>query len=122
MEIKDGKPVVKTKTRLQWRKWLKQNGQKEKSIWLIVYHKNKGTRFITSEQAVEEALCFGWIDSLAKKRDSESFYLTFTPRKPRSNWSEINIARAEKLISAGLMMPEGQCAIDLAIELGKWKK
>ena len=70
---------------------------------------------------MEEALCFGWIDSLAKKRDDESFYLTFTPRNPKSKWSKLNRERAERMIEKGLMTPGGQRLIDLAKESGKWE-
>ncbi len=120
METKDGKQAVYAKTRAAWRKWLKQNSQKEKSVWLILYHKNSKVPCINLVEATEEALCFGWIDSLAKKREAESYYLTFTPRKPGSKWSKPNRERAERMIKEGLMTEHGQKAIDLAKEKGKW--
>jgi uncharacterized protein YdeI (YjbR/CyaY-like superfamily) len=121
METKDGKQAVYAKTRAVWRKWLKQNGQTQKSVWLILYHKNSDTKCITINDATEEAVCFGWIDSLAKKRDAESFYLTFTPRNPkRSKWSKPNIERAERMIEKGLMTKQGQHLIGIAKETGKW--
>ena len=83
METKDGKQAVHAKTRKEWRKWLKQNSQSAKSVWLILYHKNSKVPGVNLNDATEEALCFGWIDSLAKKRDAESFYLTFSPRNPK---------------------------------------
>ena len=122
METKDGKQAVYAKTRKEWRKWLKQNGQSEKSVWLILYHKNSKVPGINLNDATEEALCFGWIDSLAKKRDAESFYLTFSPRNPKkSKWSKPNRERAEKMISEGLMTEHGQKLIDIAKETGKWE-
>lgn len=120
MEIKDGRQAVYARTRADWRKWLKQNGQKEKSVWLILYHKKSKVESINLNDATEEALCFGWIDSLCKKRDSESYYLTFTPRNPKSNWSKSNIERAERMIEQGLMTEHGQQLIDLAKKAGKW--
>jgi uncharacterized protein YdeI (YjbR/CyaY-like superfamily) len=121
METKDGKQAVYAKTRAQWRKWLKQNSQKEKSVWLILYRKGSKTPCINLIEATEEALCFGWIDSLAKKRDDESYYLTFTPRKPKSKWSKPNRERAERMIKEGLMTEQGQKAIDKAKETGNWE-
>lgn len=121
METKDGKQAVYAKTRTRWRKWLKQNSQSEKSVWLILYHKKSKTPSINLNDATEEALCFGWIDSKAKKRDAESFYLTFTPRNPKkSNWSKPNRERAEKMIEQGLMTEHGQRFIDIAKQTGKW--
>ncbi len=121
MEIKDGKQAVYAATREDWRKWLKQNSQSEKSVWLILYHKKSKVECININDATEEALCFGWIDSLAKKRDAESYYLTFTPRNPKSsNWSKPNIERAERMIKEGLMTEHGQKLIDIAKNSGKW--
>ncbi len=121
-ETKDGRQVVYAKTRLKWRNWLKQNSQSEKSVWLVLYHKNSNVRCINLNDATEEALCFGWIDSLAKKRDAESFYLTFTPRNAKkSNWSKPNRERAERMIEKGLMTEQGQKLIDIAKNSGKWE-
>src|SRR5689334_25115340 len=115
METKDGKQAVYANTRKVWRKWLKQNGQSEKSVWLILYHKKSDVPCVDINDATEEALCFGWIDSLARKRDAESFYLTFTPRNPkRSKWSQPNRERATRMIEQGLMTKHGQALIDIA--------
>lgn len=122
METKDGKQAVYAKTRAEWRRWLKKNSLSEKSVWLILYHKNSKAQCINLVDATEEALCFGWIDSLAKKRDPESFYLTFTPRNPKkSKWSQPNRERAERMIAKGLMTPQGQNMIDIAKETGRWE-
>ncbi len=121
METKDGKQVVNAITREDWRKWLLQNSQSEKSVWLVLYHKKSQVPCINLNDATEEALCFGWIDSLAKKRDAESFYLTFTPRNPKSKWSKTNRGRAEKMIAQGLMTEHGQKLIDIAKSTGRWE-
>lgn len=121
METKDGKQVIYAATRNEWRKWLTQNSRKEKSVWLIQYHKKSNVPCTSYNDAVEEALCFGWIDSLAKNRDDQSFYLTFTPRKPASKWSELNRKRVERMIEEGLMTAQGQQAIDIAKQKGKWE-
>jgi uncharacterized protein YdeI (YjbR/CyaY-like superfamily) len=122
VETKDGKPAVYAPTRKEWRNWLKKNGQKEKSVWLILYHKKSKVASINLNDATEEALCFGWIDSLAKKRDAESYYLTFTPRNPKtSKWSKPNRERAARMIEQGLMTEQGQNLIDIAKENGRWE-
>jgi uncharacterized protein YdeI (YjbR/CyaY-like superfamily) len=122
METKDGKQTFLAKTRADWRSWLEQNSQVERSVWLILYHKKSPTECINLNEATEEALCFGWIDSLAKKRDHESFYLTFTPRNPkRSKWSKPNRDRAERMIEQDLMTEHGQKLIDIAKENGTWE-
>jgi len=122
MEIKDGKPAVYAKTRKEWRKWLQKSGQKLPSVWLILYHKKSTVTSVNLNDATEEALCFGWIDSLCKGRDAESYYLTFTPRNPKkSKWSAPNRERAERMIAQGLMTAQGQQLIDIAKATGKWE-
>ena len=121
MEIKDGKQAIYAMTRLEWRNWLEHNSQTEKSVWLILYHKKSKVQSVNIIEATEEALCFGWIDSLCKKRDAESYYLTFSPRNPkRSKWSLPNIERAERMIREGLMTEPGQKVIDIAKQTGNW--
>ena len=121
METKDSKEVVYAITRNDWRKWLEKNSKWSKSVWLIIYHKKSKVEIVNLNDATEEALCFGWIDSLAKKRDHESYYLTFTPRKPKSNWSHPNRDRAEKMIKLGLMTQFGQKQINIAKGKGTWE-
>lgn len=122
MEVKDGKQAVYAVKRQEWREWLEKNSQSEKSVWLILYHKKSKVPCINLHEATEEAVCFGWIDSLAKKRDDESFYLTFTPRNPkRSKWSKTNRERADKMINEGLMTEHGMKLIDIAKENGNWE-
>lgn len=120
MEYKDGVIAFLGKTRKDWRKWLEKNHQSEKSVWLIIYNKSSGTPSIYHNEAVEEALCFGWIDSVKYNRDGESNYQFFTPRKPKSNWSKVNRERVEKMTAQGLMTENGQKLIDLAKETGTW--
>ncbi|HEY9257644.1 hypothetical protein [Chitinophaga sp.] len=121
IETKDGKLAIYAKTRGEWRKWLQQNSQSAVSVWLIQYHKKSTVQTVSYNDAMEEALCFGWIDSKAKKRDGESFYLTMTPRNPKSKWSKPNRDRAERMIEKGRMMPPGQQLIDIAKNKGTWE-
>jgi uncharacterized protein YdeI (YjbR/CyaY-like superfamily) len=119
-EYKNGIRAFHPKTRKAWRTWLEKNHDKESAVYLIMYHKDSDTKSIYYHEAVEEALCFGWIDSTALKRDAESRYQYFTRRKPKSHWSRVNRERVDRLISQGLMTPAGQAMIDLAKEKGTW--
>jgi len=91
----------------KWREWLSENHDKEKEIWLIFYRKNTGKQAISIQESIDEALCFGWIDNFGKGMDEEKFALRFSPRKPNSSWSKINIDRAKKLIAEGKMTKVG---------------
>ena len=110
------------KTRSSWRSWLKKNHQKKESVWLIIYKKQSKIPSVDYPEAVEEALCFGWIDSLANKRDETSYYQFFSQRKPKSNWSKVNKQRVANLIEKGLMMPKGLEMVELAKQTGTWTK
>ena len=121
MEFHNNIKTCKAKTRKEWRKWLEENHQSEKSIWLIIFHKDSNTQSVYYDEAVEEAICFGWIDSVAHKRDEESKYQFFAIRKPKSNWSNAIRMRAEKMIEKGLMTKRGQVLIELAKETGTWE-
>ena len=110
------------KTRSQWRKWLEKNHSTSSGVWLIYYKTETGKRKLSYAEAVEEALCFGWIDSLPRKLDNERTMLKYTPRKPKSVWSKINKERIEKLIANKLMMPAGFAVIQLAKKNGSWDK
>ena len=103
-----------------WRKWLQKNHDKEKGIWLVYYKKHTGKASIPYNDAVEEALCFGWIDSIVKRIDDERYMQKFTPRNPKSNWSPSNKKRIEKLIGLGKMAEAGMHAVEIAKENGKW--
>ncbi|MCF0065186.1 YdeI/OmpD-associated family protein [Dyadobacter chenwenxiniae] len=121
METKNDIKAFYAPSRKEWREWLSQNSQTEKSVWLIIYHKNSKTPSVYYPESIEEALCFGWIDSKSVKRDAESSYLMFTPRKVSGKWSAVNKERVERLTAAGLMTPQGQALIDLAKETGTWE-
>ena len=112
--------AVYAETRQQWRDWLQNNSQTKEQVFAIIYHKKSETPSVTYVEAVEEALCFGWIDSISYKRDAESTYQRFSPRKAKSNWSPSNIERVERLTAAGLMTKQGQKFVDLAKQEGRW--
>lgn len=120
METNNGVQTFYARTRQQWRKWLEKYSQSKKEICLILYHKKSNTPCVPYNEAIEEALCFGWIDSKANRRSPDSFYQRFSPRKPNGNWSKPNIERAERMIAKGLMTGHGQKFIDIAKDKGKW--
>jgi uncharacterized protein YdeI (YjbR/CyaY-like superfamily) len=90
-----------------WRQWLKRNHSSQKEVWLIYYKKHAGKPSIPYEDSVEEALCYGWIDSILKRIDDEKFGRKFTPRNEKSNWSELNKKRARKMFEQGRMTQAG---------------
>ena len=95
------------KTQKDLRTWFEKNYKNSKEQWIGFYKKGTGKPSITWPESVDEALCFGWIDGLRKSIDNESYMIRFTPRKPGSNWSRVNINKVEKLKKLGLMKPEG---------------
>ena len=110
------------KDRNEWRAWLEKNHAKEKEIWLIFYKVKTKKKSIKYDEAVEEALCFGWIDSTVRRIDDEKHMQKYTPRKINSNWSAINKARVEKLIKKGVMTEIGLEAVKIAKQNGSWNK
>jgi uncharacterized protein YdeI (YjbR/CyaY-like superfamily) len=109
-------------SRGRWRKWLEKNHNRSDGIWLVFYKKHSGKPTLEYDDAVEEALCFGWIDSTIKKIDDEKFVRKFTPRKPGSNWSELNKKRVGILIKQALMTDAGLVRIKDAKKSGEWDK
>jgi uncharacterized protein YdeI (YjbR/CyaY-like superfamily) len=95
------------KTQADFRKWLEKNHDKAQELWVGYYKKATGKQTITYHESLDEALCFGWIDGIRKKVDEESYAQRFSPRKPKSSWSKVNLLKFEKLKKAGLVAPSG---------------
>ncbi|MCF0054269.1 YdeI family protein [Dyadobacter sp. CY356] len=106
--------------RQQWRAWLEENHNNEKSVWLIFYKNKSNTPTITWSDAVDEALCFGWIDSIAKPLDEEKFMRFFSRRKVNSVWSGVNKEKVRRLIEDGVMTQKGLKSIETAKRNGSW--
>jgi uncharacterized protein YdeI (YjbR/CyaY-like superfamily) len=104
------------KDRAEWREWLQDNHVTEKGVWLMFYKVGSGQPSVKYDEAVEEALCFGWIDSTRKPGNEQYYYQRFTPRKNKHNWSELNKRRAAKMKKAGLMTPAGLEVIYFSID------
>lgn len=107
-------------TKKDWRNWLKKNHKTSESVWLIYFKKKSNMPSITWSEAVDEALCFGWIDSKAKPIDDEKYMQFFTKRKPKSVWSKINKEKVKVLIEEGHMTSAGIAVIEIAKENGSW--
>lgn len=120
MEHYKNSPTYYAKNRKDWRNWLLKNHDKEFSVWLIIYRKESKIPSVYYPEAVDEALCFGWIDSLPNKRDDKSYYQFFSRRKPKSNWSKVNKQKVENLLKEGLIHPAGLAVIELAKQNGNW--
>ena len=105
----------------EWRTWLEKNHNIKKSIWLIYYKKDTNIPTITWSQAVDEAICFGWIDSTARSIDNEKYMQYFSKRKPTSVWSKINKEKVERLSSQNLITPAGYASIEIAKKNGSWE-
>jgi uncharacterized protein YdeI (YjbR/CyaY-like superfamily) len=105
-----------------WRAWLEENHATEAGVRLVLHKKGGTVTELTYEAALQEALCFGWIDGQVNRRDEGSFWQRFTPRRAKSPWSASNVARVAELIADGRMRPAGQAAIDSAKVDGRWDK
>jgi uncharacterized protein YdeI (YjbR/CyaY-like superfamily) len=104
--------------RAEWRGWLAAHHGSAAQVWLLLHKKHVGEPSVTYDEAVEEALCWGWIDGLTNRWDERSYAVRFTPRKPGSVWSESNVERVVRMIAEGLMTPAGQALIDEAKRRG----
>lgn len=108
------------KTRADWRAWLAKNHGRGNGIWVITFKKSTGLPTVKYDELVEEALCFGWIDSKPRKLDESRSMLWFAPRRPGTGWSRLNKARVNKLIASGLMTTAGLELIQRAHNDGSW--
>lgn len=104
----------------QWRAWLREHHAERTQVWLLLHKKHVQEPGISYDEAVEEALCWGWIDGLTNRWDERDYAVRFTPRKARSVWSESNVARVERMTAQGRMQPPGQALVDAAKRSGAW--
>lgn len=116
----DDLELVHPETRAGWRAWLAVNHATARGVWLVSWKKATGRPRVEYADGVEEALCFGWVDSLARRIDDERSRLLYTPRTPGSGWSRPNKERVERLRAAGLLEPAGVAVIEAAMADGSW--
>lgn len=114
--------TVEVRDREEWRAWLEAHHEQSESILLVTHRKGTSDHYIPTAEIVEEALCFGWIDSTRRRIDESRSTLLISPRRPRSGWSAINKARVKKLIAEGKMTPAGLAAIEQAKANGSWTR
>ncbi|MEM6449712.1 MAG: YdeI/OmpD-associated family protein [Cyanobacteria bacterium P01_D01_bin.105] len=117
---KDDYAQIEVISRRVLRDWLNEHHEQAESIWLVTYKKHVSNKYVSYDDIVEEALCFGWIDSVPRKLDNNRTQVLLSPRKPKSVWSKLNKTRVQKLLSRGLMRPSGQAKIDIAKANGMW--
>jgi uncharacterized protein YdeI (YjbR/CyaY-like superfamily) len=116
----DDRERVQVESRAAWRAWLADNHERNAGIWLVTYKKHVPDKYVSYDEVVEEALCFGWIDSLPRKLDEDRSMLWLAPRQPGSGWSKLNKDRVERMIAAGQMTQAGLAKIEAAREDGSW--
>ena len=103
-----------------WRAWLAANHGERREVWLLLHKKHVAEPCVSYEEAVEEALCWGWIDGLAQRWDERSYAQRFTPRRPASVWSPSNVARVQRLLAEGRMQAPGLALVEEARRRGSW--
>ena len=118
--IYKGFRTIKAKSSADWRQWLAENHKSQRGVWLIIYHKASNIQSVSYDESVDQALCFGWVDSKPNKRNQHSYYQYFSRRKPSSNWSRVNKEKVQKLLSENLMSEAGLKMVELAKETGTW--
>jgi uncharacterized protein YdeI (YjbR/CyaY-like superfamily) len=105
-----------------WRRWLSREHERSPGVWLVLHKKGGSLTRLTYADALDEALCFGWVDGQLSTRDRESYRQRFTPRRPRSSWSARNVQRIERLEREGRMRPAGRAAVERARAEGTWSR
>jgi uncharacterized protein YdeI (YjbR/CyaY-like superfamily) len=115
-------PVISFASLDEWRKWIAENHAKSNGVWLRFFKKDSGEKTVTYSEALEEALCYGWIDGQVNKFDDQSYIQRFTPRRPKSIWSKRNTEKAEHLIREGRMKKAGMEQVELAKADGRWQQ
>ncbi len=118
--VPDPKKIRTFKSEAAFEAWLRTHHSRETEIWVRIYKKASGKPTVTNTQALDVALCWGWIDGIRKALDQDSFLQRYSPRRPRSIWSQVNRDNVARLTAAGRMMPPGQQQVDAAKTDGRW--
>lgn len=120
MTLTKSQPILEVRSAAEFRRWLDKHHDTVDGIWLKLYKKASGKQTFTYDEALDEALCYGWIDGLVNKFDEEAYIQRFTPRRPRSIWSKRNTEHIARLIKEGKMHPAGLKQVELAKADGRW--
>lgn len=116
----DGEPMLDLPSRADLEAWLEEHGATERAIWMRIAKKSSPLTSLTEDEAVDVGLCYGWISAVRRRCDDDTYLQRYTPRRPRSKWSRINIAKVEQLTRAGLMRPGGIAEVEAAKADGRW--
>ncbi len=116
----DPAKIREFRTPKAFKSWMRRNHDRESEIWLKIHKKHSGLRTVTNAEALDIALCWGWIDGIRKSYDELSYLQRYTPRRPKSVWSQVNRRHVARLIAEGRMTPYGQRHVDAAIADGRW--
>ena len=122
MDTKQGLPVLSFSSQKEWEEWLDKHHQPSKGLWLKIAKKGAETATVSYAEALDAALCYGWIDGQKGALDDRFWLQKFTPRGPKSTWSKVNREKAQALIQAGRMKPAGLAAIEQAQQDGRWER
>ena len=120
-QIRDELPMLRIDTPREWERWLESWHERSSGVWLALVKKGAGVAGVTYAEALDGAICFGWIDGQKAALDERFWLQRFTPRRPRSRWSQINRARADELAEAGQMRPAGAAEVERAKLDGRWE-
>jgi uncharacterized protein YdeI (YjbR/CyaY-like superfamily) len=120
MAADDGLPHLTFASTAEWEAWLEANHDSSKGVWLKIAKKGSAMRSVTIAEALDACLCFGWIDSRREALDEDYYLQRYTPRRPRSAWSRINVAKVAELTAAGRMRPAGLAEVERAKADGRW--
>jgi uncharacterized protein YdeI (YjbR/CyaY-like superfamily) len=118
--VPNPKKIKQFPTEAAFERWLRANHARETEVWLRIYKKDSGVPSVTAAQALDVVLCWGWIDGIRKAFDEQSFLQRYTPRRPKSVWSQNNRGHVARLVAAGRMTPHGQRQVDAAKADGRW--
>lgn len=118
----DEMPLVSFASAEEWNQWLAAHHAQSNGVWLRFFKKDSGEKTVTYAEALDEALCYGWIDGQVNKYDAQSYIQKFTPRRPKSIWSKRNTEKAERLIEEGRMQQAGMHQVELAKADGRWQQ
>lgn len=116
----DPRTIKSFRTWQAFQTWLRANHERESEIWIRIYKKGTGRKTVTPAEALDVALCWGWIDAIRKSHDEESYLQRYSRRKPKSTWSQVNRENVARLVAAGRMTPQGQREVDAAKADGRW--
>jgi len=121
MRADDGLPQLRFASAAEWETWLEQNHDSDAGVWLEIAKKGSAIATVTNDEALDAALCFGWINGRRERLDRDLYLQRYTPRRPRSKWSRINVEKVAKLTAAGRMRPSGLAEVERAKADGRWE-